>query len=250
MAVFLSLLSLFRFWKSCVRLITDRGFESLSLRQKKGNPLGCLFYLGLIFVGDSMRHFKFLVIFLLFSFLFVSCSSKSNNIIASSESLFNNSKNYVAENELKVKNAFAQNSKFEDDAFRFRKYNFSEANNISTLFGFMYTPTRNSFTCSFSSTDYNYSEKPGNYGSVTFTWGKFKLGSFYGVHYFNDNDIIEFEYSGFQFANDNIDSRYKYTIIGNTYTKSLSQKDIDKYAYLCYKCIQNSITYDQSIIST
>ncbi len=33
-------------WKSCVRLITDRGFESLSLRQnKKGSPMGDPFLL-------------------------------------------------------------------------------------------------------------------------------------------------------------------------------------------------------------
>lgn len=199
-----------------------------------------------------MNRIKYLVILLLFSIIFVSCNNenKADNITASSESLVSNSKNTISSNELKVKNAFALNGKFEDDAFRFRKYNFSETNKESTLFGFIYSPSEDLFLCSFASFDRDSSENTSNHGSVSFRWGKFRTGYFYGTHYFNDTDKIDFAFSGFQFVNNNIGSQYKYSVVENTYTKSLSQKDIDRYAALCYKCIQNSIIFAQSIIST
>ena len=129
-----------------------------------------------------MNRIKYLVILLLFSILFVSCNNenKADNIPHPLNPQSATQKNTISSNELKVKNAFALNGEFEDDAFRFRKYNFSETNKESTLFNFIYSPSEYLFLCSFASFDRNSSENTSNHGSVSFSWGKFRTGYFYG----------------------------------------------------------------------
>ena len=44
-------------WKSCVRLITDRGFESLSLRHEWPKPNAIVIWFGLLFQNGFFTVF-------------------------------------------------------------------------------------------------------------------------------------------------------------------------------------------------
>lgn len=150
-------------------------------------------------------------------------------------------------NESLVIDMFTQNGSYEDGNYYFRKRNTVGGVNFS--YSFSYSPSYKMYNCNLLVTTYA-NVVLYDYASATFSWHGFKKGLFSAYHELDGIAEISFEYDNIKFIDyHGLGEDYNFSVISNTYKNLNNNDDIEKYASDCYDCLQQAVSYAQSILS-
>lgn len=182
---------------------------------------------------------QLIVVFtILLSISLVAC--KNDNI----ENEETNKKIFV-EKEEAIQKLFVENASYYDDCYRFSEYN--TLDNTTYLYSFVYSPDLKLFNANLLVTT-ETETKMYDYGAITFTWGDFKSGYFYGYHEYEKISKIEFEFEVLSYKY-NIGDNYDYKVKSNTYANLTEKEDIDIYAQRDYECLKQIVPFIKKILS-
>ena len=171
-----------------------------------------------------------------------STSSNSTSIESSNDS----SDDFKVNEKQKVVNVFITNGEYSDGTYTFRKY--SQTGNCSFVYSFSYKPEIDMFNCAVLVTTYTQISNMYDYGSVTFAWNDFKNALFYGYHELENTAIIEFDFNALSPQSNMTYKNYDYTIKKNSFKNLTNTGDINEYAQTCFECVNQSLSYAQSIL--
>ena len=206
----------------------------------------------------------FLIITLIFCILLASCSdtgsiengssknasnSTSVNAVDSTSSANStNSTNSKANSsdKQKVIDMFMAHGEYDNESYYINK--FTSANSCNVAYFFAYQPKHDNFYCSVLVTTYAQNYTLIDYGIVVFSWGNFASATFYGRHDLKDIAKIEFDFSAKNPQSDMTYRDFDYTVKNNSYGNLTDSSDIDEYASTCFKCINQSLSYAQSVL--
>ncbi len=175
----------------------------------------------------------------------VNDSNTNNNTNDSSANNNTNDNNSVS-NENIVLGMFLKYAQYDNDGnYRFRKY--ENLSNVSFSYCFTYSPSYKLYNASVLVTT-NTNLKLYDYAAITFSWGNFKNGLFYGYHELDSIAKIEFEYKDLLFnSNNTLGETYSYKVTSNSFVNLNNKADIDEYAAMTYSCVQQAISYLNSV---
>lgn len=146
----------------------------------------------------------------------------------------------------KVINMFMTYGEYSDGTYYIRKY--STANPCSFLYSFSYKPEIDMFNCSVLVTTYTSIATTYDYGSVTFSWNNFSNALFYGYHELENIAMVEFDFSALNPQSNMTYKNYNYSVRSNSFKNLTNTSDINGYAQTCFECINQSLSYAQSLL--
>ncbi len=223
--------------KNCLATIGVCVFRALT-------SVGALF----ILLGEMiMKKFFVLTLSVFLCFILIGCGGGTNNDEPSANGTVNNGEiESQRADEEKVIAMFLQSTQRDaDGSYRFIKR--TSSGNVTFLYNFTYSPSSNLFTTGVLVATYGSFTMYDN-AAATFSWGQFKKGLFSSYHELDSIARIEFEYSGLTFANNNIGTRYSYTVRSNSFSNLTEKSDIDDYAATGYEALQQAISYMNSVL--
>lgn len=149
-------------------------------------------------------------------------------------------------NKEKVVNMFITHGEYSDGTYYIRKH--STVTPCNFLYTFCYKPDIDMFNCSVLVTTYTSVATTYDYGSVTFSWNNFENALFYGFHELENSAIIEFDFCALSPQTNMTYGNYSYSVSNNSFNNLTNASDINGYAQTCFDCINQSLSYAQSLL--
>lgn len=146
----------------------------------------------------------------------------------------------------KIVDMFLKNGEYSNGTYTFRKY--TEIDNCNFVYSFSYKPEIDMFNCAVLVTTYAQIAVLYDYGSVTFAWANFENALFSGYHELENTASIHFDFFASNPKNNMTFANYQYSVKNNSFSNLTNKNDIDSYAQTCFECINQSLSYAQSVI--
>ena len=146
----------------------------------------------------------------------------------------------------KVINLFLTYGEYSDGVYRFRQY--STTGNCDFFYSFSYNPQIDMFNCGVLVATYVQNFTMYDSGSVTFSWDDFEHAYVTGYHELGNIASIEFDFYASNPTSNITFGTYQYSVRSNSFTNLTNQNDINEYAGTCFNCVNQSLTYAQSVL--